>query len=49
MEPDGVMLNVVSAYAPQMGRIQEEKEAFWLVGCICEEKVRCIRQGGVMG
>ena len=30
MELDGVMLNVISAYAPQMGCIREEKEAFWL-------------------
>ena len=30
MELDGVMLNVVSAYAPQVGCILEEKEAFWL-------------------
>ena len=30
MELDGVMLNVISAYAPQMGCIHEEKEAFWL-------------------
>ena len=30
MELDGVMLNVVSAYAPQVGCIREEKEASWL-------------------
>ena len=30
MEPDGVMLNVISAYAPQVGCIREEKETFWL-------------------
>ena len=30
MELDGVMLNVISAYAPQVGCIHEEKEAFWL-------------------
>ena len=30
MELDGVMLNVISAYAPQIGCICEEKEAFWL-------------------
>ena len=30
MELDGVMLNVISAYAPQVGCIREEKEAFWL-------------------
>ena len=30
MELDGVMLNVISVYAPQVGCIQEEKEAFWL-------------------
>ena len=30
MELDGVMLNVISAYAPQVGRIREEKETFWL-------------------
>ena len=30
MEVDGVMLNVISAYAPQVGCIREEKEAFWL-------------------
>ena len=30
MELDGVMLNVISAYAPQMGCIREEKETFWL-------------------
>ena len=30
MELDGVVLNVVSAYASQAGCIREEKEAFWL-------------------
>ena len=30
MELDGVMLNVISAYVPQMGCIREEKETFWL-------------------
>ena len=30
MELDGVMLNVISAYAPQVGCIREEKEAFGL-------------------
>ena len=30
MEVDGVMLNVISAYALQVGCICEEKEAFWL-------------------
>ena len=30
MELDGVMLNVISAYAPQVGCIREEKEGFWL-------------------
>ena len=30
MELGGVMLNVISAYAPQVGCIREEKEAFWL-------------------
>ena len=30
MELDGVMLNVISEYAPQVGCIREEKEAFWL-------------------
>ena len=29
-ELNGVMLNVISAYAPQVGCIREEKEAFWL-------------------
>ena len=28
MELDGVMLNVISAYTPQVGCIREEKEAF---------------------
>ena len=30
IELDGVMLNVISAYAPQVGCILEEKETFWL-------------------
>ena len=30
IELDGVMLNVISAYVPQVGCIREEKEAFWL-------------------
>ena len=30
MELNGVMLNAISAYAPQVGCIREEKEAFWL-------------------
>ena len=30
MEVDGVMLNVISAFAPQMGCIHEEKETLWL-------------------
>ena len=30
MELDGTMLNVISAYAPQVGCVREEKEAFWL-------------------
>ena len=30
MELDGVMLNVIGAYAPQVGCICEEKEALWL-------------------
>ena len=30
MELDGVLLNVISAYAPQVGCIREEKETFWL-------------------
>ena len=30
MELDGVMLNVISAHAPQVGCIREEKEALWL-------------------
>ena len=29
MELDGVMLNVISAYAPQVGFIREEKKTFW--------------------
>ncbi|XP_042887884.1 craniofacial development protein 2-like [Penaeus japonicus] len=29
LEIDGVLLNVVSAYAPQMGSDREEKEEFW--------------------
>ena len=30
MELDGVMLNVISAYAPQVRCIHKEKETFWL-------------------
>ena len=30
MKLDGVMFNVISAYAPQVGCIHKEKEAFWL-------------------
>ena len=30
MELDGVMLNVISAYAPQVGCIRNERETFWL-------------------
>ena len=30
MELDGVMLNAISAYTPQVWCIREEKEAFWL-------------------
>ena len=30
MELDGVMLNVISAYAPQVGCIREEKEVLWM-------------------
>ena len=30
MKLDDVMLNVISVYAPQVGCICEEKEAFWL-------------------
>ena len=30
MELDGIMLNVISAHAPQVGCIREEKETFWL-------------------
>ena len=30
MELDGVMLNVISAYVPQVGCIREENETFWL-------------------
>ena len=30
MELNGVMLNVISAYAPQVGCIREEKKTFWL-------------------
>ena len=26
----GIMLNIICAYAPQVGCIREEKEAFWL-------------------
>ena len=30
MELDGVMLNVINAYAPQVRCTREEKETFWL-------------------
>ena len=30
MELDGIMLNVINTYAPQVGCIREEKETFWL-------------------
>ena len=30
MELDGVELNIISAYAPQVGCRRKEKEAFWL-------------------
>ena len=30
MELDGVMVNVISAYAPQVRCIYEEKETFWV-------------------
>ena len=30
MELDSVMLNVISAYAPQVGFTREEKQTFWL-------------------
>ena len=30
MELDGVVLNVISTYVPQVGCIREEKETFWL-------------------
>ena len=30
MEIDGIMLNIISAYATQVGCIREEKGAFWL-------------------
>ena len=30
MELDGIMINVISAYASQVGCIREEKETFWL-------------------
>ena len=29
MELDGVLLNVISAYAPQVGCIREEKKTIW--------------------
>ena len=29
LEKDGTMLNIISAYAPQVGCTREEKEAFW--------------------
>ena len=30
MELDGVVLNIISAYAPQVGCMREGNEAFWL-------------------
>ena len=30
MQDDGAVLNIISAYAPQVGYMREEKEAFWL-------------------
>ena len=30
MELDGVMLNVISVYVPEVGCIREEKKTFWL-------------------
>ena len=30
IELDGVVLNIISAYAPQVECVREEKEAFWL-------------------
>ena len=30
MELDGVVLNIICAYASQVGCMREEKEAFWL-------------------
>ena len=29
LELDGMLINIVSAYAPQVGCDEEEKEAFW--------------------
>ena len=29
LEADGILINIVSAYAPQVGCDEEEKEAFW--------------------
>ena len=29
LEVDGILINIVSAYAPQVGCDEEEKEAFW--------------------
>ena len=40
MELDGVILNVISAYAPQLGCILEEKETFWLDLDETVEKIR---------
>ena len=30
LKMEGIMLNIISAYAPQVGCTYEEKEAFWL-------------------
>ena len=39
MELDGVMWNVISACAPQVGCIREEKKAFWLNIDVTVEKI----------
>ena len=42
MELDGVVLNIISAYAPQVGQLgcmREEKEVFWLDLDEAEEKI----------
>ena len=44
MELDGVMLNVISAHAPQVGCIREEKEALWLdldETVVTIQKIKC--------